>query len=101
MTGNAYFCCDLLWPEARVAVEYDSTMFHTGARRIAADSERRNALAYLGVDVVSVTRDQLMDPLRMDGVVRLLQKTLGVDAAVVPGDSHLRAALRRELLAHS
>lgn len=101
MTGSAYFCCDLLWPEARVAVEYDSTMFHTGAERIAADSERRNALAYLGVDVVSVTRDQLMDPLRMDRVVRLLQKTLGADAALAPDDGHLRAALRRELLAHS
>lgn len=98
MTGSSYFSCDLLWPEARVAVEYDSTMFHTGAERIAADSERRNALAYLGVDVVSVTRDQLMDSVRMDRVVRLLQKALGVDAALAPDVGSLRAGLRRELL---
>ena len=64
----------------------------------SADSERRNALAYLGVDVVSVTRDQLMDSVRMDRVVRLLQKALGVDAALAPDVGSLRAGLRRELL---
>lgn len=98
MTRSTYFSCDLLWPEARLAVEYDSTLFHTGAERIAADSERRNALAYLGIDVVSVTRDQLMGPLRMDRVVHLPRKALSIEFDPVTDDAHLRASLRRELL---
>lgn len=98
MTGSAYFSCDVLWPDAGLAVEYDSTLFHTGAERIAADSERRNALAYLGIDVVSVTRDQLMDPVRMDRVARLLGKALGVDVEPTPWVSRRRDELRRELL---
>lgn len=98
MTRSAYFSCDVLWPEAQLAVEYDSTLFHTGAERIAADSERRNALAHLGIDVVSVTCDQLIDPLRMDRVVRLLRKALSIEFDPAIDDVRLRASLHHELL---
>ena len=36
-TDRSHFRCDLLWPEQNVAVEYDSTLCHTGAERIAED----------------------------------------------------------------
>lgn len=93
------YVCDLLWPKHRVAVEYDSDMFHTGSRRIAHDSERRNALAYLGITVVTVTRRQAMSLPAMDRVAAQLRGLLGVSGPDETAELYRqRLALRAELL---
>lgn len=94
-----WFACDLYWPQGRVAVEYDSDAFHTGGERIARDSERRNALAYLGITVVTVTRRQVMDGRAMDRVAVQLRRLLGMPA--LPDTAEIvrrRLRLRDELL---
>lgn len=55
LLSRAYFLCDLYWPQARLAVEYDSDAFHATAERIASDSSRRNALEHVDVTVITVT----------------------------------------------
>lgn len=72
------FRCDLFWPHARVGVEYDSDAFHTGAERIARDAARRNALEYVGVTVVVVTKDQLYDAGAFCRTAEQLAAHLGV-----------------------
>lgn len=51
--------CDLLWPQARVAAEYDGLAFHGGRHQQARDSRRRDALITDGFDVVTVTSSQI------------------------------------------
>ena len=51
--------CDLLWPQARVAAEYDGRVFHTERHQQARDSRRRDALLADGFDVVTVTSSQI------------------------------------------
>ncbi|MDO4442558.1 MAG: hypothetical protein Q4B69_01615 [Slackia sp.] len=97
--GGSYYVCDLYWPDARLCVEYDSDMFHTGSERIASDSSRRNALAFRGISVVSVTRRQIMSREEMDRVAHLLAKKLGVRFSSPLYDfGERQRALRAELL---
>lgn len=56
--GKSHFSCDICWREHGVAIEYDSDLVHTGASRIADDSERRNSLFTKGIRVVAVTNRQ-------------------------------------------
>lgn len=51
--------CDLLWPQARVAAEYDGRAYHTERHQQARDSRRRDALIVDGYDVVTVTSSQI------------------------------------------
>ncbi len=101
-SAQAFFVCDLYWPECRVAVEYDSDSFHTGSERIAHDSERRNALAYLGITVMTITRRQVMSLPAMDRAAAQLGRLLGVpDSPNSPETADLyrrRLALRAELM---
>lgn len=76
-TDRGFFRCDLLWPEARVAVEYDSTLCHTGATRIAEDASRRNALESLGLTVVTATWRQVTDYREYNRFARILAGHLG------------------------
>lgn len=99
MTDKACFVCDLYWPQARLCVEYDSNMFHTGARRIACDSSRRNALAFKGITVVSVTGNQIMNRVEMDRVAYLLAKKLKFRPSTYCQDFPVRQEkLRKALL---
>jgi hypothetical protein len=75
--SKKFYICDIYWPQARLAVEYDSDRHHTGAEQIMNDSKRRNALAYMGVSVVAITRRQLYNDEELKKAVNLLAKRLG------------------------
>jgi hypothetical protein len=72
---SSYFC-DLLWRKAGVAAEYDSDQFHTGSDRIANDSKRRNSLITVGVNTVTVTKQQLYSIVEFDKIARQLASML-------------------------
>ena len=96
---GAYYCCDLYWSDKRVAVEYDSDMFHTGSKRIAKDSRRRNDLLACGVKVVSVTRGQVFNARELDSVARALAKLLKIRLRSERQDLLTRRfALRQQLI---
>ena len=57
--GKNFLSCDLLWQEQSVAIEYDSNQFHSGFHKINADSQRRNVLRSMGINVIDVTASQL------------------------------------------
>lgn len=75
--SKSYCVCDLYWPDARVAVEYDSDLEHTGAERIAKDSKRRNTLFANDVQVVTVTRAQACSGEELNRIANLLAHHLG------------------------
>jgi hypothetical protein len=76
MVGKRYFRCDLLWARFRVAIEYDSDMFHTGKEKIANDSVRRNVLGFMGINVITVTRSQLYSASGMQSIAEQLAKAM-------------------------
>lgn len=78
LTHNDYFRCDLFWPKENLAIEYDSDLHHTGARKIAKDASRRDALALLGIQVITVTNKQFASMKEMDKVAHTVAKILGV-----------------------
>ena len=100
LSAKTYYVCDLYWPQAKLCVEYDSNMFHTGPDRIAADSARRTALAQKGITVVSVTGNQIANSVEMDRTALLLAKRLGIRPRVFSYDYRLKQReFRKELFA--
>ena len=94
-----YYVCDLYWPDAKLAVEYDSDSFHVGAQKIASDSARRNALEAMGITVVVVTKRQMNSVVELDGIAHLLAKKLGKRLRYSEEEfSRQRIRLRTELL---
>ena len=69
--------CDLYWPEGRVAIEYDSEAFHADPRKTAQDMIRRNALISAGVKVVTVSKDQVLDRVKLRELALVLGRLLG------------------------
>lgn len=76
LTSQDFYKCDLFWEDARVAVEYDSNQYHTGADKIAHDARRRNELSALGISVLTVTAKQVFDWPALDKAAHVLAKHL-------------------------
>ena len=93
-----FYVCDLLWKEAGVGIEYDSTAFHSSAQRMAHDAQRRGDLAVLGVHVETVTADQVFNWAQTDKLAGRMAKLLGqrirpTQAGFLEKQAQLRDAL--------
>ncbi len=77
-TSKGHYRCDLLWPQTGLAVEYDSDLCHTGSDRIAADAHRRVELAYLGIETITMTRQQIFNRAKTERLANTVAKKLGV-----------------------
>ncbi len=89
------FRCDLFWPDAKLALEYDSDMFHTGAEKINRDSARRSSLEAQGIHVVSVTSRQVNNPAELDKLARIVSSKLGKRLRITMEDAPRRRMLLR------
>jgi len=76
-SGKSYYVCDLFWPKAKFAVEYDSDLFHTGADRIARDSEKRLSLTKLGITTITITNKQIRSAAEFESIAKLIAAKLG------------------------
>lgn len=97
-TGRRSLRCDLLWPEEKLAIEYDSDLHHTGSERIASDATRRAVLTHLGFEVVTVANRHMHNTAEFEMVARRVAHRL--DRRFRP-DRSWRAnhiELRRQLL---
>lgn len=74
--GKRSYRCDLYWPQAAVAVEYDSDL-HTGSQQIAKDAKRREVLARLGITTITVTRIQMNNVEELRQIALHVGKLLG------------------------
>ena len=54
---------DLVWPEQRLVVEYDSNLYHRDPAQLAIDAERRNAMQDAGWRVATITWSQILNEL--------------------------------------
>lgn len=76
--GKSYYLCDMYWPKAKLGLEYDSDQEHTGSCRIAEDAQRRNNLTSLGVTSITATREQVMNPEKLNHIARQIAQILGI-----------------------
>jgi hypothetical protein len=105
-----YLECDLCWDSANAkpaagqphhaAVEYQSTRWHVGAEKLAADSRRRNLLESMGVHVITLTSAELYSPKGFDRVATLVDSEIGarVRTRLSPDEATRRTSKLRESL---
>ena len=99
LADRSYCECDLCWPEAHVAVEYDSRLHHTEADRRESDARRRNTLIALGFTVVTVSTDQVVSGGSFNRLAHQLASLLGKRLRYIdPGFTRTHLALHDELL---
>lgn len=92
--------CDLLWPQARVAAEYDGLAYHAERHQRARDSRRHDALLADGFDVVTVTSSQIDSVSEFIEIADTLSRKTRGRAPVRPASFHNRhLQLRHELRA--
>ena len=72
---------DLLWEEAKLAIEYDSNLHHSSGHRRARDAVRRDVLTELGYRVVSVTAEHMKTPRSLDRIAGIVAHELQIDLA--------------------
>jgi len=98
-SNKVFYVCDLFWQDHNLAVEYDSDQFHTGSEHIADDSRKRNALASMGVTVITVTTRQLYDSREFEKAAHVIANRLGKRLAYKnPGFAAAHRELRDQLL---
>ena len=78
--GKRELFCDLFWPNAQLAIEYDSDAHHAETLAISRDSQRRVALEVEGITCINVTNARLRNFAAFDetalGVAKLLGKRI-------------------------
>lgn len=91
---------DLLWENAKLAIEYDSNEEHgdAGPRKLADDAARANVLTSMGYSVLRVTTLNIMSPDEVDRLAQLVADKLGVTFAEVDEALQLRRKRLHELL---
>ena len=100
LADRAYCACDLCWPEAMLAVEYDSQLYHVDPQRQESDARRRSTLIALGFTVVTVSRAQVMDGRSLNRLAHQLAKIVGKRLRYRdPQFTHAHRELRDELFA--
>ena len=70
---------DLVWPEQRLVVEYDSNLHPRDPGQLATDAERRNDMQDAGWRVVTITWSQVVNASKLDVAAAQLARALHVD----------------------
>ena len=68
---------DLFWPQANVALEYDSDAFHAEREKLRHDAVRRNQLESCSVTVLTATAEHLSSLAALDELARQIARALG------------------------
>lgn len=75
-SGKKSYRVDFFWPEAHLALEYDSNAHHTGADKIAADSIRRDIISAIHGMVLTLTWGQVCNVSEFDTMAHIVAKHL-------------------------
>ncbi len=72
-----YCCCDMVWPEKRIVVEYDSDLAHLSPNQVHYDKRRVTALQLSGYKVIIITKDYFRNENTVEELFLIIHKTLG------------------------
>lgn len=77
IAGRKRLRYDLFWPEALLAVEYDSKRHHSSSTSRIKDSQKRAASINMGITVIGITEKQFLNMLEFDEIATTLARLLG------------------------
>lgn len=97
--GVGILRCDLSWPSCNVGVEYNSDQEHSTARAFSRDTHRMNAMQESGMQIITITKDDIFNLVKFDSAARQIAKAMGrqVNKHFSP-DISKRNQLWREIL---
>ncbi len=98
VTGKQFFRGDMVWPDAKLILEYQSFEDHANEASRLKDSRRENALQSMGWTVVAITNDELDSMASTDVVAETLRKKLGAHKRPAVPHYHARKLKLRRLL---
>lgn len=98
VTGKQFFRGDMVWPDAKLILEYQSFEDHANEASRLKDSRRENALQSMGWTVVAITNDELDSMASTDVVAETLRKKLGAHKRPAIPHYHARKLKLRRLL---
>ena len=70
--------CDMVWPDRKVALEYESNLTHLSITQHGYDKSRATALQLSGYRIVYVTSQDLKSFSAVENVFQILRRTLGL-----------------------
>lgn len=76
IAGRRRLRYDLFWPEALLAVEYDSKQHHSSSTSRIKDSQKRAASINMGITVIGITEKQFLNMLEFDEIATMLARLL-------------------------
>ena len=71
-------CCDMVWPEQRIVLEYDSNLSHMDVLQIYKDKRRSTALSFSDYKTISVTADQVQSFRTIEGLFLKIRNALNM-----------------------
>lgn len=90
--------CDLYWPAAKLALEYDSHQYHASNEKIVLDSTRRIKIESENIRVLSVTKQQIYNSYEFEKLVSVVAHYLGHQIRIARKDFYQRKRLLRKKL---
>lgn len=96
--GQRRIYIDLLWPEARLGIEYDSNEHHSSRQKHLADERRQLAADIAGIELVPLTAATVMDETAFSLAAERLARRLGKPFSWDLCHLEKRRALRARLL---
>ena len=76
--GRNVCCCDMVWLEKKVVLEYDSNLSHLNRIQHAKDKARTTALSLSGYKVISVTAENLRNYRKIEDLFLMIRHALGM-----------------------
>ena len=90
--------CDLIWPNQKIALEYDSHLHHTTNKKVYLDSTRRVSIESSNTHVLSITKQQVYNASAFNDLADVVAKYLGIRFKTERKDFGIRQRkLRRNL----
>ena len=76
--GRETICCDMVWVDEKVVLEYDSNLAHLSPDQHAKDKKRITALSLSGYQVISVTANEVRSFRAVEELFLRVRKALGM-----------------------
>lgn len=99
-SGGSEITPDFLWPDANLAIEYESGEWHgsAGARKLAQDATRANLLNTMGYHVLRVTTLNIQQLAEVERLAQQVAMQLGVTLAEADDVLRIRRMKLHQLL---
>lgn len=88
--GRETICCDMVWKDEKVVLEYDSNLAHLSPDQHTEDKKRITALSLSGYQVISVTAKEVRSFRDVEELFLRIRTALGMRTDSARVDKHFK-----------